>query len=156
MSEPLQLLIDVGVFFDKQVSSRNIRFGLIIVVVRDKKLDGGSRKKVSELGGELRGQNFVGCQNERGALRLLDDFRHREGLAGAGRAQQRLIPQTVAQTFDQTADRLRLIAFRRERGFDRERHKLLVYGSSPKVGVRCRHQPTPLQSDYLSSADSLL
>lgn len=94
----------------------HVRLGLVVIVVGDEELDGGVGEVVAELRRQLRGENLVGREDERGALHLLDDLRHREGLARAGGAQQRLETQAVVQALDEGADGFGLIAFGGELG----------------------------------------
>jgi hypothetical protein len=60
MAKLVNLLIDVGVFLDKRVRSRDIRLRLVIVVVGDKVFDGVPGKELLELGIELGGKTRVG------------------------------------------------------------------------------------------------
>ena len=47
---------------------------------------------------ELRGQSFIMCEHERRAVQLLDNFGHREGLAGAGDTEQYLVLLAFVET----------------------------------------------------------
>src|SRR5205085_9540072 len=77
-------------------------------------------KERPELAVELGGQRLVGGENQRRTLGALDHFRHREGLARAGDAEQDLIAVVARDALDQLVDRLRLVALRREVGLDEE------------------------------------
>src|SRR6185436_16712817 len=70
---------------------RDVGLGLVVVVVGDEVLDGVSWQKLAELVAELRGERLVVRDHERRLLHLLDDPRHRRGLAGARRTEQRLV-----------------------------------------------------------------
>jgi len=56
--------------------------------------------------------------HQRGALHPLDDVGHGEGLAGAGDAQQGLVPVAALQSLHQPVDGLRLVAHGLEVGND--------------------------------------
>ena len=79
------------------------------------------REELAELVAELRGQRLVVGDHERRAADLLDDPRHRRGLAGAGRAEQRLVALARLERRGERLDRLRLVAGRpvRVRGLER-------------------------------------
>ena len=86
--QPLDLLVDRGVLLDVGVRLRDVRLGLVVVVVADEVFDGVVGQQLAELLGELRAQRLVGCEDERGPLQLLDEPRGRRALAGAGGAEQ--------------------------------------------------------------------
>ena len=60
-------------------------------------------------------ERLIGGEDQRGPAALRDDIRHRERLARPRDAQKRLKRQAVANAFNQTSDRLRLISGGRER-----------------------------------------
>ncbi len=105
----VDLVVDVGVFGDVGVGARDVGLGLVVVVVRDEVLDGVAREELLELGAELRRQRTVGRQHQRRALNALDDVRHRERLAGARHAEQRLAVQATLQPRDQRLDGIGLV-----------------------------------------------
>ena len=110
VAQLVDLVVDVGVLGDVGVGARDVRLGLVVVVVRDEVLDGVLGEELLELGAELRGQRAVRRQHERRALIALDDVGHREGLAGAGDAEQRLRPFALLQSADERLDGLGLVA----------------------------------------------
>ena len=89
---------------------RNIRFRLIVIVITHKILHRVFRKKFLEFRTQLRSQSFVVSQHQSRALQPLDNFCHGKGLAGAGHAQQRLLPQAPLHALHQLFNGLRLIA----------------------------------------------
>ena len=89
---------------------RDVRLRLVVVVVRDEKLDGVVREKLLEFAAQLRGKRFVVRQNERGALELFDDLRHRVRLAGARDAEKRLLLEAEADAARERVDRAGLVA----------------------------------------------
>ena len=62
-----------------------------------------------ELGGQLRGERFVGCHDQRGLLHGLDGFCHGERFARAGDAQKRLVAQAAVDALGKFLDGLGLI-----------------------------------------------
>ncbi|MBV6417344.1 MAG: hypothetical protein CMLOHMNK_02006 [Steroidobacteraceae bacterium] len=106
----LDVLVDRGVLLDVGIARRDVRFRLVVIVVRDEVLDGILREELAELAIELRGERLVVRDHERRPLHLRDDIRDRECLARAGDAEQRLVREAVAEPFDELRDGLRLIA----------------------------------------------
>ena len=88
VAKSLDLGVDRRVLLDEGVGLRNVRLGLVVVVVRDEVLDRVVRHELAELVGELRGESLVVRQDERRALHLLDEPRGRRRLAGTGSAEQ--------------------------------------------------------------------
>ncbi len=120
MAHAVDLLVDRGILLDIGIGARDIGFRLVIVVIADEIFHRVVGKEALELAVKLRRQRLVRCQDQRRALRLFDHLGHGESLAGAGDAEQHLGAVAAADTFDQFADRLRLIALRIEVGFDAE------------------------------------
>jgi hypothetical protein len=110
----LDVLVDRRILLDEQIARRDVRFRLVVVVVRDEVLDRVLGEELAELRVQLRRQSLVRCEHERRPGELRDDVRHRVGLAGAGHAQQRLERQAVLDAFDELRDRFGLIAGGRE------------------------------------------
>ncbi len=106
----LDVLVDRAVLLDVEVARRDVRFRLIVVVVRDEVLDGVVREELAEFGVELRGQRLVGREHERRAAGLRDDVRHRERLARAGDAEERLEREAVGESLEELRDGFRLVA----------------------------------------------
>jgi len=116
----LNVLVDRRVFFDIGIGTRNVGLWLIVVVVRNKILDGILREKLTHLAIKLGGQRFVRRENDGRSLYFLDDAGDRERLAGSRNTEQRLSCKAVIQTFNQSGNRLRLIAGRIEFGHQRQ------------------------------------
>ncbi len=110
--EPGDVVVLGRVLLDVEVGLRDVRLGLVVVVVRDEVLDRVRREELAELVAELRGQRLVVRDHERGALDLLDDPGHRRGLAGAGRAEQGLELVARLDALGKLLDRLRLVSDR--------------------------------------------
>ena len=113
VSHAVDLVVDRRVLGDVGIGRRDVSLGLVVVVVRDEVADGVLGKQVLELHVELRRQGLVRCENQRRTLGLLDDLRHREGLARSGDAKQRLVLLVGLHTRREGSDGVRLIAGRR-------------------------------------------
>ena len=136
VAEPVDLIVDRGVLLDVEVLRRDVGLGLVVVVVADEVLDGVVREELPELVAELRRQRLVVRDHQRRALDPLDRRRHREGLAGAGRAKQRLDPLLRAEPLGQTVDGLRLVRCRRICGVELELRHVLSLAGPPHATFR--------------------
>src|SRR5439155_15459809 len=101
-----------GVLLDVEVGLRDVRLGLVVVVVRDEVLDSVPRKELAEFVAQLGGERLVVCDHERRPADLLDRPGHRRRLAGPGRADERLIALAGRKTVGEYLDRLRLVSGR--------------------------------------------
>ena len=110
MAQALDLVIDGGILFDIRIRLGDIGLRLVIIVVRNEIFHGVFREKLAELRAELGGKRLVVRKHQRGPVEVGDDVRHREGLAGAGDAEQDLIAQTHLKPLRQLLNRLRLVA----------------------------------------------
>ena len=86
--QPLDLVVDRRVLLDVGVRLRDVRLGLVVVVVGDEVLHRVVRQQLAELVGQLRGQRLVRRHHQGRALQPLDQPGGRGGLAGAGGAEQ--------------------------------------------------------------------
>ncbi len=91
VAQPLDVLVDQRVLLDIRIGARDVRLGLVVVVVRDEVLDRVVREELLELRGELRRERLVVGHDQRRPLDLLDHVGHGEGLAAAGDAEQGLV-----------------------------------------------------------------
>ena len=91
----------------------DVRFGLIVVEVRDEILDRVVWEKLAELGAELRRERLVMAEDEGRLLNELDHARHRHRLAAAGNAEERLRAVTPEDALGQRVSRPRLVAGKR-------------------------------------------
>ena len=110
MAQTVNLVVDGAVLLNIGVCGRDIRLGLVIVVVGDEIFYRIIWEKAAHLGTDLAGQRFIRLQNQRRAIAPGDDVRHRKRLAGAGDAQQRLGVFTLMDALHQRFYRLRLVA----------------------------------------------
>ena len=122
----LDVFVDRAVLLDVQVALRHVGLGLVVVVVADEVLDRVLRKELAELAVQLRRQRLVGGEHDRRPPEAGDHVGHREGLARAGDAQQRLIAQAVGHALHELVDRARLVARRRVRLVKLERRPVEV------------------------------
>ena len=112
MAQPVDVVVPRRVLLDVEVGLRDVRLGLVVVVVGDEVLDGVVGEELPELVAELRGQRLVVRDDQRRALELLDDPGHGRGLAGARGAEEGLVLGARPQALGELLDRLRLIACR--------------------------------------------
>ena len=147
--QPLDLVVDRGVLLDVGVRLRDVRLGLVVVVVRDEVLDRVVRQELAELVGQLRGQGLVRRHHQRRTLQLLDQPGRRRRLAGAGGAEQHDVLLARPDPAGQVVDRRGLVAGGRELGDHLERGDpaLQVGGGSHGVNRRRGHrQPATARS----------
>ena len=78
------------VLLDVRVARRDVRLGLVVVVVADEVLDPVVGEELAHLLGQLGGEALVRGEDQRRPLRLLDRPGDRGRLARAGDAEQRL------------------------------------------------------------------
>ena len=109
-AQAVDLLVGGGVLFDVGVGMGDVGLGLVVVVIADEILHGVVGEELPELLAKLGRQRLIVGQHQRGALHLLDDLGHGVGLAGAGDAQQHLLPQAVFDALGQLFDGLGLVA----------------------------------------------
>ena len=77
---------------------RDVRLGLIVVVVADEVLDEVVREELLELAVQLGGEGLVVAEDQRRPLGPFDDVGDGEGLARPGHAQQGLVEGTPEST----------------------------------------------------------
>ncbi len=106
----VELLVDGGFLLDVEVAGGNVGFGLVVVVVADEVFDGVAGEELLELVIELGGEGLVVGEDEGGAVGLLDDLGHGEGLAGAGDAEEDLVLFAGAEALHQLVDGAGLVA----------------------------------------------
>src|SRR5947207_3303541 len=84
--------------------TRNVRLGLVVVVVAHEVTDGIIGKERPELGVELRRERLVGRDHERRLVDLRDHVRDRERLAAAGDAEEDLMRRSSLDALAQRDD----------------------------------------------------
>ena len=110
MAHLLDFLVNRGILLDIGIGLRNVRLGLVVVVITHEVVDGIVGEELPELARELGGKRLVGREHERGHLKTLDGLGHREGLARTRDAQQRLVAHAILYAVHEALDCLRLIA----------------------------------------------
>ena len=108
--QPLHLLVDGGVLLDVGVGLRDVRLGLVVVVVGDEVLHRVARHQLAELLGQLGGEGLVRRDDQGRPLQLLDEPGGGRALAGAGGAEQHDVRISAFHPDRQLLDRGRLVA----------------------------------------------
>src|ERR1019366_530728 len=124
---------DRRVLLDVRVARGDVRFGLVVVVVRDEVLDGVVRKEGLELAIELRGEGLVVREDEGGPADVPDDTGDGHRLAGACDAEERLESIAAHEPRRQFRDSARLVAGGLEWGLEIE----LCTGHARNIRYRC-------------------
>ena len=104
MPHPVDLFVDLALFFNEGVGAGDVGLWLVVVVVGHEVFDGVFGEEPFEFAVKLGRQSFVGCKDDRGALGFLDHFGHGEGFAGACGAQEDLVAVAVAQALREFCD----------------------------------------------------
>ena len=139
VAQPLDVLVDRGVLLDVGVRLRDVRLGLVVVVVRDEVLDRVVGQQLAQLVGQLGGQRLVGRHHERRALHPLDEPGRGGRLAGAGGAEQHDVVLAALHPLLEVLDGRGLVARRGVRADDLERHTgALDLAHRAVLGVRER------------------
>ena len=134
MAKPVDLVVDRGVLLDVGVGLRDVRLGLVVVVVGDEVLHPVLGEELTELVGQLRRQRLVGGDHQRGPLHRLDGPGDGGRLTRSGYPEQRLEGVAPVDPRRQLFDRLGLVASRAELGMDGERrHHLRIPGANDKL-----------------------
>ena len=106
VAQPVDLVVDRAVLLDVGVARREVRLGLVVVVVADEVLDPVVGEELAHLVGQLGGQRLVGGDDERRPLDRLDGPGHGGALAAAGDAEQGLEPVAPPDALGQLGDRV--------------------------------------------------
>ncbi len=112
MAKPLDLVVYAHVLLDEGIRVRDIRLGLIIVVIGNEILHGIVGEKLPELAAELRGKSLVMRQHQRGPLQALYHLCHGISFSRARHAKQRLLGKSHFNSARQLFDSLRLVSGR--------------------------------------------
>ncbi len=102
-AQAVDLLVDRGLLLDVGVGGRDVRLGLVVVVVGDEVLDRVLREEPLELLVELRRERLVVREHQRRPVQPLDHLGDGERLAGAGDAEQRLRVHALLEAAHQTS-----------------------------------------------------
>ena len=109
------MIVDAGVFLDKQIARWHIGFRLIVVVITDEILDCIIREKLAELTIQLRRQCFVWRHDNGRFAGTCNHVGHGVGFARASHTEQSLKLQAVYDALCQLFNGLWLIARRWKR-----------------------------------------
>ncbi len=118
-----KFFVDGGFLFDIEVAGGDVGLGLVVVVIADEVLDRVAGEELLELVVELGGEGLVVREDEGGAVGLLDDLGHGEGLAGAGDAEQDLVLFAGGEAVDELFNGAGLIAAGLVRGDELKVHR---------------------------------
>lgn len=118
MSEFVDLVVDLQILFDIRVGTCNVRLGLIIIVIRNEKLDAIVREKLAHLVAKLSRERFVVRHNERGTVYPRDYVSHRKCFSASRNAEKDLRTKPVVYPFDEFFDSLGLIPRRLIRRYE--------------------------------------
>ena len=120
VAEAVDLVVDRRVLLYVGVRRRQVRLGLVVVVVGDEELDPVLGEQLPQLRGELGGQRLVRLDDEGGPLDLLDHPGDGRRLARPGDALQRLVRVAPADAGGQSRDGRGLVTRGLEGGNDLE------------------------------------
>ena len=112
MAQAVDFVVYRHIFFYIRVRVRDIRLGLVIIVIGYKILHRIFGKELAKLRAKLRGKGFVVGKNERGTIDIGDNVRHGKSFARTGNAEQSLFFISVQNTSGQLFDSLRLVSRR--------------------------------------------
>ena len=121
MPQPLDLVVDRGVLLDVGVRLRDIRLGLVVVVVTDEVFDRVVGQQLAELVGQLRREGLVGRHDQGRSLHRLDEPRRRRRLACPGRPEEHRVGHACRDPLGQLGDGIGLVAAGLEVGDHLER-----------------------------------
>jgi hypothetical protein len=143
VAQAVDLVVDGRVLLDIEILRRHVRLGLVVVVVAHEVLDGVLGEELPELVAELRRQGLVVGDHQRRALNALDHPGHREGLARAGCAEQRLEALARVEALGEGVDRLGLVGGGAVRRIELEiSHRDQRTGGSPPTDTAAgEHRP---------------
>ncbi len=113
--EALDVVVDGAVLFDVGVGLRDVRLGLVVVVVRHEVFNRVVRQHLSQFVGQLGGQRLVGRHHQRGPLQPLDEPGGGGRLAGAGGPEQHHVALPRPDAALELVDGGRLVSGRRVR-----------------------------------------
>ena len=121
-TKAVNFFINVGLFFYIKVSSGNVGFRLVVVVVRNEIFHSIFGKKLGIFGVELGCQGFVMGHHQCRQLKLLDNVGNGESFTSAGCAKEHLVVVAFVDAFNNFSNRFGLVAGRLIGGVEFELH----------------------------------
>ena len=112
MTKHIYLVVYHSILLYIHILARDIRLGLIVIVVGHEIFYRVVGKKLSELAAKLSRQSFIVRQHQRGTVHAGNNVRHSKGLTRARNAKKRLHSLALLDTLYQRVYRLGLIARR--------------------------------------------
>ena len=100
MAELVDLVINRGILLDVGIDCREVRLGLVVIVVGDEVLNGILREEVLKLTVELGRKGLVRGENKGRASVLSDDIGHRKGLPRTGHTEKNLLLNAPTNPLD--------------------------------------------------------
>ena len=110
MTQPLHIVIDIGVLFNIGVGLWNVGFRLVVVVIGDEIAHCVVGHELAELGAQLCSERLVRLDDERRALQPFDQPCGGSRFAGSRSAHKHHIVLTVFDTGGQLLNGLRLVS----------------------------------------------
>ena len=130
VAHPVDLLVHQGVLGDVGVGRRDVRLGLVVVVIAHEVLHRVLREELAKLRVELRRQRLVGRQDQCRDTRLGDHVRDGEGLARPGHTEQALVVDACLEPPEEGVDGSWLVAT----GFELRDELKIGHGTSEVPG----------------------
>lgn len=152
MAEAIDLFVDRRIFVDICIGLFDVRFGLIIVVIRNEILDSVIGEQRAELLVELRGERFVVGDDEGGELDVFDDPGDRIGLTRTGNAEEGLLFHAIGIPSCELLDRRGLITGGIEWSVDFERSVRLGMVWLERTGISVTHGEDPWRWYYFTGS----
>ncbi|OQC35131.1 MAG: hypothetical protein BWX66_01692 [Deltaproteobacteria bacterium ADurb.Bin058] len=112
VAHPVNLVVNLGVFFDEGVGGGHVRFWLVIIVVGNEVLNSVIREKLLEFGIQLRGQGFVWGHYQGWRPNFGNHVCDGESLARTSNPQQDLVSDIGFKAIDKGLYRGRLVSGR--------------------------------------------
>ena len=106
----VDLVVYCGVLLDVGIRGWYVGFRLIVIVVANEVSDLILREELYELCIELCGKCLVRGNDQRGAINLSDDIRHREGLSRTRDTEQCLVRHALLNVLCKLRNSLRLVS----------------------------------------------
>ncbi len=159
MTEFVNLVVDGTVLLNIGIRRRDIRLRLVVIIIGNKILNRVLGEELLEFFVELCSKGLVVHDNKGRTVQRLDDVCHREGLTGAGNAEESLELVALLESLHKVLYRLWLVAGRSEftmkfEAFLRVLHECLqccVCGHLTTIFFKCTEQKFDFRKFFCSS-----